>query len=197
LIYHSIADIYAANDSVRRKLAARVENLSEAQQNFRPGEGAWSITEIIDHLSITEQNMVQLIGMLLKKSEGATAAHNAGEGVAGADTGASAPTFRPFSLDSFIEQVRDVKLNAPEQVRPGGTATLAAALANLERTRAAIEALRPRLEAATHDAATYPHPAFGEFNAAQWLAFIGLHESRHLRQIENLMAAPEFRPSDS
>ena len=196
MIYHSIADIYAANDTVRRKLAARVENLSEAQQNFRPAEGAWSITEIIDHLSITEQNMVQLVGMLLKKSEGATAAHNAGEGVAGAETGTSAPPFRPFSLDSFIEQVKDVKLNAPEQVRPGGTATLAAALANLERTRAAIEALRPRLEAANHDAATYPHPAFGEFNAAQWVAFIGLHESRHLRQIENLMAAPEFGRSD-
>jgi hypothetical protein len=196
LIYHSIADIYAANDTVRRKLAARLENLTEAQQSFRPGEGAWSITEIVDHLSITEQNMVQLIGMLLAKSESATAALNAGDGAAGAQTGASAPPFRPFSLDNFIEQVRDVKLTAPAQVRPGGTATLAEALANLGRTRAAIEAMRPRLEAADHGAATYPHPAFGEFNIAQWLAFIGLHESRHLRQIENLMAAPEFRGSE-
>ncbi len=198
MIYHSIADIYAANETVRQKLAARVENLSEAQQSFRPGESAWSIAEIVDHLSVTEQNMVQLIGMLLKKSESATAAANAGDAaVAGTQTGASAPSFRPFSLDSFIEQVRDVKLNAPEQVRPGSGVTLADALAKLERTRAAIEAMRPRLEAADHGAATYPHPAFGEFNAAQWLAFIGLHESRHLRQIENLMAAPEFRQSEA
>jgi hypothetical protein len=196
LIYHSIADIYAANETVRQKLAARVENLSEAQQSFRPGEGAWSIAEIVDHLSITEQNMVQLIGMLLKKSESATAAANAGDGAAGEQTSASAPPFRPFSLDSFIEQVKDVKLNAPEQVRPGSGVTLADALVKLERTRAAIEAMRPRLEAANHGASTYPHPAFGEFNAAQWLAFIGLHESRHLRQIENLMAAPLFRQSE-
>jgi hypothetical protein len=200
LIYQSIADIYAANDTVRRQLTERVENLSEAQQTFRPAEGAWSIAEIIDHLSITEQNMAQLIGMLLKKSEGnVAAAINAGNGSssdAAAHTAASAPPFQPFSLDHYIEQVKDVKLTAPERVRPGGNITLAEALANLARTRAAIEDLRPRLESADLGAATYPHPAFGEFNSAQWLAFIGLHEGRHLRQIENLMAAPEFGRSE-
>jgi hypothetical protein len=208
LIYQSIADIYAANDSVRRELIARVENLSEAQQTFRPAEGAWSIAEIIDHLSITEQNMVQLIGMLLKKSESAAAAKinagdsgNGGAAVAGdggdARASAPAPTFQPFSLDHFLEQVREVKLTAPERVRPGGNVTLADALTNLRRTRAALDAMRPRLETADLGAATYPHPAFGEFNSAQWLAFIGHHESRHLRQIENLMAAPEFGKSEA
>jgi hypothetical protein len=207
LIYQSIADIYAANDTVRRELTARVENLSEAQQTFRPAEGAWSIAEIIDHLSITEQNMVQLIGMLLKKSEGAPAAAATASGGDGGDgggdggidnarTAATAPTFQPFSLDNFLEQVRDVKLNAPERVRPGANVTLADALTNLQRTRDAIDAMRPRLEVADLGAATYPHPAFGEFNSAQWLAFIGHHESRHLRQIENLMAAPGFGKSE-
>jgi hypothetical protein len=200
LIYQSIADIYASNDTVRRELTARLENLSEAQQTFRPAEGAWSIAEIIDHLSITEQNMVQLIGMLLRKGEGGAAASAAkpGEGDDGRDaqTAAGAPSFQPFSLDDFIAQVEDVKLTAPERVRPGGNVTLADALANLGRTRAEIEAMRPRLESADLGAATYPHPAFGEFNSAQWLAFIGLHERRHLRQIENLMAAPGFGHSE-
>ncbi|MDX6272069.1 MAG: hypothetical protein QOD28_3292 [Acidobacteriota bacterium] len=200
MIYQSLADIYAANDTVRRRLAARVENLSAAQQTFRPAEGAWSIAEIIDHLSITEQNMAQLIGMLLKKSEGAraSAAVAASDGVDGVDTqtAAGAPPFQPFTLDNYIEQVREVKLTAPERVRPGGNVTLEDALANLGRTRADIEALRPRLEAADLGAATYPHPAFGEFNSAQWLAFIGLHERRHLRQIENLMAAPGFAQAE-
>jgi hypothetical protein len=207
LIYQSIADIYAANDTVRRQLCARLENLSEAQQTFRPTADAWSIAEIIDHLSITEQNMVQLIGMLLMKSEGATAAGvKAGDGGSSDDEGGgdvgrggdapiSVPAFQPFSLDNFLEQVREVKLPAPERVRPGGKVTLTEALANLQRTRDAIEAMRPRIETANLGAATYPHPAFGEFNAAQWLAFIGHHESRHLRQIENLMAAPEFGQS--
>jgi hypothetical protein len=197
LIYQSIADIYAANDTVRRQLIARVENLSEAQQTFRPGDGAWSIAEIIEHLSIIEQNMVQLISMLLKKSEGAAAAISAGNGSdRDVQTAPGAPPFQPFSLDNFVEQIRDVKLTAPERVRPGGNVRLADALAGLGRTRADIEAMRPRLEASDLSTATYPHPAFGELNTAQWLAFIGLHEGRHLRQIENLMAAPGFGQSE-
>ncbi|MDQ1559927.1 MAG: hypothetical protein QOD32_2987 [Pyrinomonadaceae bacterium] len=200
MIYQSIADIYAANDTVRRQLAARVENLSAAQQTFRPAEGAWSIAEIIDHLSITEQNMAQLIGMLLKKSEGAaaaaaTSASDGGDGV-DASPATGAPPFQPFSLDNYVEQIKDVKLTAPERVRPGGNVTLEDALANLRRTRAEVEALRPRLEATDLGAATYPHPAFGELNTAQWVAFIGLHEGRHLRQIENLMAAPGFAQAE-
>jgi hypothetical protein len=201
LIYQSIADIYAANDTVRRQLHARLENLSEAQQTFRPAADAWSIAEIIDHLSITEQDLTRLIGMLLKKSEGAPAAAevNAGDGHGDASgdapTAATAPGFQPFSLDDFFEQVRDVKLTAPERVRPNAQVTLAEALAKLQGTRDAVEAMRPRIEAANLNAATYPHPAFGELNAAQWLAFIGQHESRHLRQIDNLMAAPGFNQS--
>jgi uncharacterized damage-inducible protein DinB len=198
LIYQSIADIYAANDTVRRRLVERVENLSPAQQTFRSAEGEWSIAEIVDHLSILEQSMVQLIGMLLRKSESATATVNTGDGGGGdAQTGAGAPPFRPFSLDDFIEQVKEVKLTAPERVRPSGNVALADALASLRRTRSEIEAMRPRLEAADLNAATYPHPAFGELDIAQWLAFIGLHEGRHLRQIKNLMAAPGFAQSES
>jgi hypothetical protein len=197
LIYQSISDIYAANDTVRRQLAARVENLSEAQQTFRPGADAWSVAEIVDHLSKIEQQMVQLIGMLLRKSEGAAAASVMTAGDGREATAEGAPAFHPFSLDAFAEQVRDEKLTAPEQVRPSANVPLAEALANLRRTRAAIEDLRPRLEATDLSAATFPHPFFGEFNAAQWLAFIGIHEGRHLRQIENLLAAPDFDKSEA
>ena len=198
MIYQSISDIYAANDTVRRQLAARVENLGEAQRTFRPGADAWSIAEIVDHLSKIEQQMVQLIGMLLRKCEGAAVASSAVTASDEREAAAErAPGFQPFSLDAFVEQVRDEKLTAPEQVRPSGNVPLAEALANLRRTRAAIEDLRPRLEATDLSAATFPHPFFGEFNAAQWLAFIGIHEGRHLRQIENLLAAPGFDKSEA
>jgi len=199
LNYASIADIYAANDTVRRKLSARLENLNDAQQTFRPADDAWSIAQIIEHLSITEKNMVQLIGMLLAKTESAAAAvapaaasvgaHDAGE----ASSAVAPPRpFQPFSMDAFIEMAKDKKFTAPETVKPGGQAALADSLAALRTTRAAIEGLRPRLEAADLTVAAYPHPYWGDLNLAQWLAFIGLHEGRHLAQVQRLMAAPGF-----
>lgn len=182
LIYQSIADIYAANETVRRQLTERVETLTTAQQTLRPTEDSWSVAEIMEHLSIIEQNMVRLIGMLLNKAESAST-----------DASAGARPFKPFTLDHFVETIRDKKLTAPEQVRPNGQVALADALANLQSTRATIESFRPRFEAAADlETASYPHPAFGELNAAQWLAFIGHHEARHLRQIERLLDTPEF-----
>jgi uncharacterized damage-inducible protein DinB len=196
LIYQSIADIYAANEAVRRQLTERVEALSDAQQTSRPTEDCWTVTEIIEHLSIIEQNMVRLIGMLLNKAESAAATQASaptGDASQAAADAAGARPFKPFTLDDLVETIRDKKLTAPEQVRPGGRMALADALANLQSTRATIESFRPRLEAAADlETATYPHPAFGELNAAQWLAFIGHHEARHLRQIESLLDTPEF-----
>jgi len=196
LNYESVASIYTANDTVRRGLFARLENLNDAQQTFRPADDAWSIADIIEHLSITEKNMVQLIGMLLAKTESAaaTAASEGDASPADAAAAAGAPprAFQPFSMDDLIETVKDKKFTAPETVRPGGQAALADSLASLGATRAAIESLRPRLEAVDLTVAAYPHPFWGDLNLAQWLAFIGLHEGRHLAQVKRLLEAPGF-----
>ena len=59
-------------------------------------------------------------------------------------------------------------------------------LARLGETRAALEALRPLAERLDCTRMLYPHPAFGPLNLYQWLAFMGVHQSRHRRQIEAL-----------
>jgi len=181
MIYHSIADIYAAIDDTRRRLAARVETLSATQQTFRLSDTAWSIADIIEHLAVTEERMIQLIGMLLSKTESLRTEK--------ADS--SLPAFEPFSLEEMAREAHGKKFESPAEVRPGGAAALGDSLAKLQSTRAALQALRPRLAAADLTAVSYPHPFFGALNLAQWLAFTGLHEERHLRQIERLMETPE------
>jgi DinB superfamily len=175
MIYHSVGDIYAANDDVRRRLVARVAELDEAQANQRPNERAWSPAEIVEHLSIIEGNMVRLVAKLLDKIESAASA---------APT--SPPAMPPFSLDDYEAQIRDQKLTAPEAISPRGL-PLDEALARLNASRAAINELRPRVETADGTRAQYPHPFFGPLNLYQWLAFIGLHEARHLRQLEGAL----------
>jgi len=168
MIYNSVADICAVNDDVRRRIVEQVASLHEGQQSFRPAEAAWSVAEIVEHLAIIESNMVRLVTKLLAKIE-----HETG-GVS------TAPhPMPPFSLDDYEAQIRDEKLVAPEPIQPRG--------ASLNESRAALNALRPRIELADGTRAHYPHPFFGPLNLYQWLAFIGMHEARHLRQIEGLV----------
>ena len=176
MIYNTVGDIFAANDEIRRRIVTRVETLDERQRSFRSAEGAWSVAEIVEHLSIIEGNMVRLVSKLLGKIESAAT-----------DTSTSPRPMQPFSLDDYAAQVSTVKLEAPEAIRPTG-APLADSLARLSETRAALNDLRPRVETCDGTRAHYPHPFFGQLDLYQWLAFIGMHEQRHLGQIECLLA---------
>lgn len=171
MTYNTVADIFAANDEIRGRLVARAEGLDEAQQSFRAAEGAWSPAEIVEHLALIERRLTGLFQVMLKKleSEGA----------------GTPPPMRPFSLDEFAAQARQ-KFNAPDEARPRG-ARITDSLAQMRESRAALNALRPRVEAVDGASATYPHPAFGPLNLYQWLAFVGAHEARHLRQLERVL----------
>jgi hypothetical protein len=176
MIYNSLDDIFATNEEVRRRLVARVESLGDAERDARASEDGWSVAGIVEHLSLTERRVTKALDGMLPNSNRTT---NDGEG-------ASAPrNFTPFSLDVFVEQARDQKFEAPEFIRPRGV-SFNDALAQLEESRAALEAMRPRFEVADYSA-QFPHPAFGMLNPGQWLAFIGFHEERHLRQIERTL----------
>jgi hypothetical protein len=189
--YSSVADIYRANEEVRARLIARVEALDEETQNFRAGEQAWTVAEIVEHLATLEHRLSQLAAMMVGKAESVAAAAAGGDAATGGGDGAAggAPHFKPFSLEEQVEQARTQKFVAPDEVRPRGGLSVADSLARLRKSRAAFEALRPRVERVDLSAATYPHPAFGPLNLYQWLAFIGIHEQRHLDQIERLLAS--------
>lgn len=177
MTYNTIADIYAANEQVREQLVARVAGLSEAQLSYRPQADVWSAAEIVEHLAIIERGLTRVIQMLLHKAASASA-----------ESGTPPRPMQPFSLAEFAAQARTQKFVAPEEVRPTGTAKLADVLDNLRESRAALVALQPRIETTDGTLAQYPHPVFGPLNLYQWLAFIGLHEARHLHQIEGLLA---------
>ena len=172
--YYSASEIYDEIDRTRARLFQSVEGLTAEQQGFRPSPDRWSVAQLCHHLAIVEGGVLKVLHKVLAKAEDSAAA-----------PAADAP-FAPVSVEEFVERTRGVKLSAPEAVRPDDSRPLADSLAALRDSRAALHALRPRLERLDGHALRFPHPAWGPLNLYQWLLFVGAHEDRHLAQIEAL-----------
>lgn len=181
MIYHSVAEIFASIDETRGRLQQRLAGLSAAQENFRAAAGDWSIAEIVEHLATLEERLLKLMTMMVKKAESEGERRTADS------------SFAPVSLDRIAERSRKEKYTAPEAVQPRGGISISDSLQRMQQSRAELSALRPHLEATDFSSVRYPHPAFGPLDLYEWLLMIGFHEERHLRQIEALMASPEYQ----
>jgi uncharacterized damage-inducible protein DinB len=181
MMYSSVTEIFDAIEGTRHCIYERVGSLDHEQQSFRPSTEAWSVREIVEHLAIMEERLSKLMGMMLAKAEAASK-----EEGAGAD---ERRAMEPFTLDHFIERSAQEKYQAPETVSPSGSLDLTDLLERLRQSRAQLRGLAPRIEATDLSGALYPHPVFGPLNFYQWLAFIGVHEERHLGQIESLLTS--------
>jgi hypothetical protein len=178
------SDAWVVNEAevmaeTRARLDATLAGLGAGQESLRDAPERWCVAEIVEHVAIIEKQLGRLVGMLLGKAE--------------AD-GAPPPSASDgplVALDEVAERARREKYQAPEMAVPRGGASVSDSLAALREGRAALTALRPRVETVGVGAASarYPHPAFGPLNLAQWLAFIGIHEARHLGQIERMLKA--------
>ena len=173
--FKSVEEIYVALDGARNKVVETISSLSEEQANFRPSAEKWSASQIVEHLAKTEANLVRVVAKLLGKAEAENSLSD----------GSINP---PVSFAAMAERARGERFQAPAFIVPEGAASLGESLEQLSQSRAALVEMRPRIEAVDCSNVGYPHPAFGQFNLYQWLAFIGIHELRHLAQIENLLA---------
>lgn len=175
--YRNISEIYAANDKIREKLKNTVSGLTDEQANFLSEEsgGKWTAANIVEHIAIVQEAMTRISAKLL------TEAQNRGVKADGA-----AKISRNFLQKA--SEMKDKKFEAPERARPSGKLSITESLAKMEETRRKLEDLRPLFESVECSDFKFPHPAFGDLTAHEWLALVGGHESRHIRQIENILS---------
>ena len=172
--YNTISEIYEANDRVRAKLKGLVANLSDEQANALPAGEKWTVKEFVEHISIVDEGMMRISAKLLNAAR---------------ENGKTSDGSAKFT-DEFLQKIaggRDAKFEAPERVRPTGTKSIAESLAKMDETRQKLEDLRPLFESVECSGVTFPHPAFGEMTAHEWLALLGGHEARHIKQIERVL----------
>jgi hypothetical protein len=172
--YQTISEIYEANDKVRARLKGVVSNLNDEQANALPGGEKWTVKEFVEHISIVDEGIVRISAKLLTAAK---------------ENGRASDGTAKFTAE-FVQKIaggRDAKFEAPERVRPTGTKSIAESLAKMDETRKKLEELRPLFESVECSEVKFPHPAFGDMTAHEWLALLGGHEARHIKQIEGVL----------
>src|SRR4051794_31523830 len=109
MMYMSVPHIFETIDETRERVYRRAEGLSLSQLNTRQNPDAWSVAEIIEHMTIIEGRLLGLLKVMLTKAEGASTK------VDGAPI-----EMKPFSLEQYLERARTEKYKAPESAHPSG-----------------------------------------------------------------------------
>jgi hypothetical protein len=170
----SISEIYANNKKVRDRLLSVVSALSDEDAKLTSTTGGWTIAQVIEHISMVERGAASICVRLLKKArdQGLTA---------GDDLEPSA---------EFVQrtaEIANVRVEAPEIVRPSEGATISNSLRSLKESSLLFDEIRPLFEKYNACTQKFPHPFLGELTAVEWLMMAGGHEARHLKQIENIL----------
>ena len=191
----------------RARTLAMTDGLSQAQLDYAPARGRWSVGEVLDHLLLAEKmNREQFAELIALQKRGRRAELRRSF----ADVNVSV-AYLPKSLLPFLE-IPFTVLNLlipvgareaimrnrviPAQNPDAATPRRGRAAAELRRDLAAslgetlaLFAADPGLD---YRAMVVQHPLLGRNDVGALLRFLALHEERHQAQISEVMSAPQF-----
>lgn len=158
-------------------VVAATRELSEEQWNFKPGPDRWSIAEIVEHMILVQELVLEPV----REKLAAAAVVSANRDYRRVDD---------FVTDRF--PVRDMKLQAPEPAKPTGRwappAALVRIIANCGRLTEWVEST-PDLRQRTIEAMPLKAISKGELeqmDGYQWVLAVAAHTERHTKQIREV-----------
>jgi hypothetical protein len=159
----------------RNGVVEATKGLSEAQWKFKPAPDRWSIAEVVEHLVLVENFLLENVRPQLAKSS------------------AIAPDRDPKQVDAMIlarMPDRSTKYQAPPPIVPTGRWTPQVALdrflADRQQTIAFLKS------DADLRGPVVNHPAFGAMDGYEWILAIAGHSERHTKQILEVKADSNF-----
>ena len=175
-LHPNVSDVLTELEQARDILRDAVDGVPDSDRAKRPGEGRWSVNEILEHLSMVERRFTGLLAMRIQEAK---------ERGLGAEQDARAPL--PPDLKTMLGD-RSNRRNAPDAVRPTGTLDFLNAWRAAEAARAELCELLRGNEGLALNTVVHQHPVFGTLNVYQFAELIANHERRHAKQISGLNA---------
>jgi flavodoxin len=154
-----------------------ISGLSEAQLTFKPAPDKWSVEDCMKHIAATEIGLWQMTEGNIKQ--------------------AANPEKRmelKMSDDDVMKNIEDrshkVKTFPPFEPQNTGFKTLSDAVNSFKDNRSKlIEYVKTTDQDLRNHVATLP---VGSFDCYQMILFIGAHSNRHMQQINEVKADPNF-----
>ncbi len=154
-----------------------VAGLSEAQLSFKTAPDKWSVEDCMKHIAATETGLWQMTEGNIKQA-----------------ANPEKRTEIKWSDDDVMKNIENrtnkVKTFPPFEPQNTGFKTLADAISSFKENRAKlIEYVKTTDQDLRNHVATLP---VGSFDCYQMLLFIGAHSNRHMQQINEVKADPNF-----
>ena len=164
-------------EKTKQEFLKSIENLTEAQLNFKSKTSKWSILECAEHIAVSEETLSNVIQRQLKLP---------------ADSIKS--KFLKMTEKKIIRRLtfRLIKVKAPEQIRPTGK------FSDIVSVRSAFDKKRTEnimYIQTTNDTLLHhywKHPVTGTIDLYQTIILMSAHCKRHTLQIEEVKANTDF-----
>lgn len=162
-------------ETTKKNIVDATRGLSEAQWNFKPSPFKWSIAQVIEHISASEDLLRQMAENQIKQ----------------------APPGPDRDLKKTDDRVLEVipdrsrKFQAPEQLRPRNQfGSPDAALKHFLESRAkTVELLKTTPDLRSH---VVDSGLLGKIDAFERILFVAAHSERHTKQLLEVKADPKF-----
>jgi uncharacterized damage-inducible protein DinB len=154
-----------------------VSKLNEAQLKFKPSADKWSVEECMMHIAATEKALWGMTDGAIK----ATPNPEKRSEIKWSDEEV---------MKNITERTNKVKTFPPLEPQNTGFKTLEEATASFKENRAKlISYVKGTKDDLRNHVATLP---VGSFDTYQMILFIGAHSNRHVEQMKEVMADPNF-----
>ena len=168
------AALEADLDQTRDLFLRSVSGLTEEQLYWKASPDKWSVAQVAEHITAAESFIRGAIEESMKAP-------------------ASAEMLADARKEKMIRQMitdRSRKFEAPEPIQPTNR------FGSVPATIAKFKTERAKTEQLVHDGGDLrlyaaDHPA-GHLDAVGWFYFLSGHTERHVKQIEELKAMPDF-----
>lgn len=165
--------------ATQRELLKTVKDLSEVQLNFKISPESWSVTECVEHIAISENNIFGIVEMTLKN-----------------DPDPSQRGSVAMTDDQLVGMIssREQKVKTRTEFEPTGkfgnyNATLKAFKTKRKSNMSYVKSTKDDLRNRYFD---FP---FGKADSYQILLFLSGHTKRHTDQIKEVIANSNFPKS--